>query len=88
MSLSNLTVGAKFQVVAQIKNIDPEVITITDNYNDLEISIEGETLSGLEVGETIIFFGEKIESGVNVERILPLNCDWSLYWKTRDLESR
>ena len=88
LSLSNLTTGTKFQVVAQIKDIDLPRITITDDYDDLEISIEGEKLSGLEVGETVIFFGEKIESGVKKERILTLNCDWNLYQKTRELESR
>ncbi len=88
LSLSNLTAGTKFQVVAQVKDIDPPRITINDNYDNLELSIEEETLSGLEVGETVILFGEKIESGVKKERILAVNFDWSLYQKTRELESR
>ncbi len=86
LSLSNTTVDTKFQLVAKVKNVDQMKITVTDDNEDLEITIEGEELPDLKAGDSIIIFGEKSDSEIKKERIIKLNLDWDLYKQTREIE--
>lgn len=86
LSLSNTTVDTKFQLVAKVKNVDQMKITVTDDNEDLEITIEGEELPDLKAGDSIIIFGEKSDSEIKKERIIKLNLDWDLYTQTREIE--
>ena len=88
LSLQNITADTKFQIIAKVKDINPPKIIITDDREDLEFNIEGEELPDLEIGETIIIFGEKSVSGIIKEHIIKSNLDWGLYQKTRALESK
>ncbi|MHA2243456.1 MAG: hypothetical protein ACXADY_00655 [Candidatus Hodarchaeales archaeon] len=88
LSLLNITSGTKFQLFAKVKKANQAKVTITDDNEDLEIEIEEEELSDFEVGDTIIVFGEKLDSGIKKEHIIKLNLDWDLYLKTRELELR
>lgn len=88
LSLLNIASGTSFQLIAKVKNVNQAKVTVTDDKEDLEIEIEEEELSDLEVGEIIIVFGEKLDSGIKKEHIIKLNLDWDLYWKTRELELR
>ncbi|MFX0050868.1 MAG: hypothetical protein ACFFAJ_03380 [Candidatus Hodarchaeota archaeon] len=88
MVLVNLTSDTKFLFIAKVKDINESKITVTDNLEELELSIEGEILSNLDVGETIIVFGEKKDSIIRKEHIMKLNIDWNLYFKTQEIESR
>lgn len=88
LSLLNIASGTKFQLITKVKNANQSKVTVTDDNEDLEIEIEEEELSDLEVGETIIVFGEKLDSGIKKEHIIKLNLDWDLYWKTREFELR
>jgi len=88
LSLQNMTVDTKFQIIAKVKHINQTKITITDDCDDLEIYIEGEELPDLEIGEIIIVFGKKSASGIIKEHIIKSNLDWDLYQKTRALESK
>lgn len=88
LSLLSTTAGIKFQSIAKVKNTNQSKIIITDDHEDLELETEGEELSDLKVGETVIVFGEKLDSGIKKEHILRLNLDWELYRKTRELELR
>ena len=88
LSLLSTTAGIKFQLIAKVKNTNQSKIIITDDHEDLELETEGEELSDLKVGETVIVFGEKLDSGIKKEHILRLNLDWELYRKTRELELR
>ena len=88
LSLQNIAVDAKFQIVAKVKSINQTKLTITDDHEDLELNIEREELPDLEIGEIVIVFGEKSDSGIVKERIIRSNLDWGLYQKTRELESK
>ena len=88
LSLQNITADTKFQIIAKVKDINQTKITVTDDREDLEIYIEGEELSDLEIGEIIIIFGKKSTSGITKEHIIKSNLDWDLYQKTRALESK
>lgn len=88
LSLQNIAADTKFQLIAKVKNVDQTKITITDNHENLELNIEGEELPDLEIGDTVIVFGEKSDSGIVKERIIRSNLDWGLYQKTRELESK
>lgn len=88
LSLLNMTTDTKFQVIAKVKQVNENKILITDNHEDLELSLKGEELPHLDVGETVIVFGEKIDSEIKKERILTLKLDWDLYLKTQEIESR
>ncbi len=88
LSLLNIASGTSFQLIAKVKNANQAKVIVTDDKEDLEIEIEEEELSDLEVGEIIIVFGEKLDSGIKKEHIIKLNLDWDLYWKTRELELR
>ena len=88
LSLQNITAETKFQIIAKVKEINQMKIIITDDREDLEIYIEGEEISDLEIGETLIVFGKKSASGIIKEHIVRSNLDWDLYQKTRALESR
>ncbi|MFX0185936.1 MAG: hypothetical protein ACFE95_22860 [Candidatus Hodarchaeota archaeon] len=88
LSLLNMTTDIKFQVIAKVKLVSENKILISDNHEDLELSIEGEELPHLDIGETIIVFGEKKDSEIKKERILRLKLDWDLYLKTQEIESR
>lgn len=86
LSLQNIAADTKFQIIAKVKSFDQTEITITDDHEDLELNIEGEELPDLEIGEVVIVFGEKSDSGIVKERIIRSNLDWALYQKTRELE--
>ncbi|UCE14277.1 MAG: hypothetical protein JSV04_03645 [Candidatus Heimdallarchaeota archaeon] len=88
LSLQNITAGSRVQIIAYVKIIDQSNITVTDGLEDLEIEIEGEELPNLRVGETIIAFGEKTDSGIEIDHIQKLNLDWYLYQKMWEFESR
>lgn len=88
LSLQNITIGSKVQIIANVKTVDQSNITVTDGLEDLEIGIEGEELSNLRVGETVIIFGKKHDTGLEIDHIKTLNLDWNLYQKMWKLESR
>ncbi len=88
LSLHNIAVDTKFQLIAKVKNINQTKITITDDHENLELNIEGEELPGLETGDIVIVFGKKLDSGIKKERIIKSNLDWGLYQKTRELEAK
>ncbi|MFX0173019.1 MAG: hypothetical protein ACFE9L_13990 [Candidatus Hodarchaeota archaeon] len=88
LSLLNMSSDTKFQFIAKVKDVNESKITVTDNLEELELSIEGEKISNLNVGETVIVFGEKKDSKINKEQIIKLNIDWDLYLKTQEIESR
>ena len=88
LSLQNVTADTKFQIIAKVKSFNQTKITITDGHEDLELNIEGEELPDLEIGEVVIVFGEKSDSGIVKEHIIRSNLDWGLYQKTRELESK
>ena len=88
LSLQNIVADTKFKLIAKVKNLNQTKITITDDKEDLELNIEGEEIPELEIGEIVIIFGTKSESGVIKERIIRSNLDWGLYQKTRELESK
>ena len=88
LSLQNMTSGTKFQLVTRINDKKQNTVSLTDDHDELEVVIENNDLSGLEVGETIIIFGEKTDSSFIPIKIIKSNLDWGLYCKTRELESR
>jgi hypothetical protein len=88
LSLLNMSSDTKFQFIAKVKDVNESKITVTDNHEELELSIEEENITNLNVGETIIVFGEKKGSKINKEQIIKLNIDWDLYLKTQEIESR
>jgi len=88
LSLQNMTSGSKFQLVTKIIDKKQNIVSLTDDHDKLEVVIENNDLSGLEVGETIIIFGEKTDSSFIPIKIIKSNIDWGLYCKTRELESR
>ncbi|MFX0122262.1 MAG: hypothetical protein ACFFAE_01380 [Candidatus Hodarchaeota archaeon] len=88
LSLQNITTDTKFQLIAKVKNINQNKITITDDHENLELNIEGEELSDLKPGDIVVVFGKKSDSGINKEQIIKSNLDWGLYQRTRELESR
>ncbi|MFX0014571.1 MAG: hypothetical protein ACFFB2_05430 [Promethearchaeota archaeon] len=86
LSLLNVESGTKFQLIAKVRSVEEKNIKVTDDHEVLELEIEGEDVPALKAGDTIIIFGEKMDSGFRNERILKLNFDWDLYKKTRELE--
>ena len=88
LSLANITAGTKFQFIAKIIDISQTVITVSDDHEKMDFTVSEEELADLDVGEIIIVFGEKTETGIQKDQILKLNLDWGLYVKTRDLESK
>ncbi len=88
MSLLNIPSGTKFQLIAKVKNVTQTKILVSDDFEDLELNIEGLEHPDLEAGEIIILFGEKLDSEIRNDRLLKLNLDWDLYKKTREIELR
>jgi hypothetical protein len=86
MALLNMPSGTKFQLIAKVKNVSGTKILVTDDYEDLELNIEGSELPDLEIGETILIFGEKSDSEIRNDQLLKLNLEWDLYKNTRKIE--
>ncbi len=88
LSLHNMATGTKFQVISRIKAIKQNIISLTDNNEDLDIMVENEKLSDFNIGQLIIIFGEKTDDGFKTIKIIKSNLDWDLYCRTRELESK
>jgi hypothetical protein len=88
LSLHNMATGTKFQLISRIKAIKQNVISLTDNNEDLDLMVENEELSDLNIGQLIVVFGEKTDTGFTTVKIVKSNLDWDLYRRTRELESR
>ena len=86
LSINNFSPGTKFLLIAKVKDVIQEKITVTDDHEDLEFIIDEEELSDITVGKTVVVFGEKSDSAIKKERIIGLNLDWDLYLKTREFE--
>ncbi|MFX0084531.1 MAG: hypothetical protein ACFFAU_02560 [Candidatus Hodarchaeota archaeon] len=88
LSLHNMATGTKFQLISRIKAIKQNIISLTDNSEDLDVIVEDEELSDFNMGQLVIIFGEKTEDGFKTIKIIKSNLDWDLYCRTRELESR
>ncbi|MFW9856098.1 MAG: hypothetical protein ACFFFG_13670 [Candidatus Thorarchaeota archaeon] len=87
LALKNIASDMDFQLVAKIKEIREGVLLLTDDHEEIYISVEGIELPNLEVGNIVIAFGKKTSSGILGSQILRSNLDWKLYGETRELES-
>jgi len=87
MALLNMTSDTKFQFIAKIVEINEEQIKVSDGSEDINLYSIHEKLVDLDIGDTVIVFGEKINSKIKEDRILRINLEWDLFQKTREFES-
>ncbi|MFW9778742.1 MAG: hypothetical protein ACFFE8_07785 [Candidatus Heimdallarchaeota archaeon] len=87
LALKNMASETDFRLIAKIKEIREGILLLTDDHEEIDISVEGIELPDLEVGNVVIVFGKKTSSGILGSQILWSNLDWKLYTETRELES-
>ncbi|NHJ00579.1 MAG: hypothetical protein EAX86_00475 [Candidatus Heimdallarchaeota archaeon] len=88
LSLANLTSGTKFQLYGKVKSVGSDSILVSDEFAEFKFTLTPDILIETFPEEMVLIFGYKVDSGVQIERILKTNIDWELYKKTRELESR
>lgn len=88
LSLHNMANGTKFQLISQINGIEQNTISITDGHEKFSFNVDQELLFDLQTDEIVNIFGVKTDAEFEIIRIIRSNLDWSLYKKTKEIESK
>ena len=86
LSLANIASGTKFQCFCKIKEKEDAYVVLSDDKSEHKFIFEENLLVDVEIGDIVLAFGQKEESGMNLEKVIKLNLDWSLFVKSRVVE--
>ncbi len=86
LSLDSLASETKFQLFCKIKEKEDAHIILSDEKAEYKFASKDLDLEDIDVGDTILVFGQKEEDNINLEKLIKLNLDWSLLVKARTIE--
>jgi hypothetical protein len=88
LSLKGITSNTKFQVFGKVMEFKDKEITLSDETDIFTFTCEGLEVPKMDIGNTLLIFGQKEDSELKLDKIMKINVDWSLFNRMRVLERK
>ena len=88
LSLKGITSNTKFQVFGEVMGFNDKEISLSDETDTFTFPTEGLDCPEIDLGNTVLIFGQKEDSELKLDKIMKLNVEWSLFNRLRVQERR
>ncbi|MHA1976164.1 MAG: hypothetical protein ACW98F_00880 [Candidatus Hodarchaeales archaeon] len=86
LSLPNIATETKFQCFCKIAAKEDAYVILSDDNSEYKFPFNANDFVDTKIGDIVLAFGQKEESGMNLEKLIKLNLDWPLFVKIKAIE--